>query len=152
MKITQEKIVESLPKLIVLAIAFYNFAWTSWQNSQGCSGLICPWYNTGEFHYPQFSLLIASFLLFIPRIWSYSISVLTSGYFAISWVMMAVKWLWTTDYSLSYRIEITTSSYFGNPLQIWESQLLIAVTIFSFAGYFLWKMIKQSNFVNGISE
>lgn len=133
MKILQSKIVKSLPKIIVFAIVFYNFVWTYWQNSKGCNGLICPWFQNGEFLYPQFFFLLAAFLLFIPRIWSYSISVLISGYFALPWMWMIINWLWTNNYSLSFWGQLIKSQYFGHPLQVWESQIVIVMIIFTAA-------------------
>ena len=138
MKITQDRIVKSLPKVIIFGIAFYNFVWIVLQNLNHFSAcVICPWYITDSFPNEAFLILIAAYLLFIPHWIAKSISVLISGYFAISWMWMIVNWFWTTDYSLSYRIKIIMSSYFGHPLQIWESQVVIAVTIFGFAVYYL---------------
>jgi hypothetical protein len=131
-----DNFVKSLLKFIVFAIAFYNFVWIIWQNKNHFSAcVICPWYITDSFPIEAFLLLIASYLLFIGRFWSYTISVLTSGYFAVLWTWMFIKWCWTTDYSLSYRLEIITSSYFGNPFEVWESQIVIALTIFALAIY-----------------
>ncbi len=137
MKLFQNKFIRSLPKVILFLITFYNFVWASWQNLQGCSGVSCPWFLTGEFHYPQFFLFLASLLFLIQRLWSYLLSMLISGYFAITWTSMIVKWFWTTDYSLAYRWKIITSQYFGHPLQIWESQCVIALMIFSFASFYV---------------
>lgn len=138
MRITQDKIVKGLPKIILFGIAFYNFVWIVWQNLNHFSAcVICPWYITHSFPNEAFLLLIAAYLLFIPRIWSYAISFLISGYFAVSWTWLIVNWFWTTDYSLSYRIKIIMSSYFGHPLQIWETQVVIAAIIFGFAVYYL---------------
>lgn len=134
MKIIQSRVVKSLPKLIVFGITFYNFVWIVLQNlNHFAACVICPWYITDSFPIEAFLLLIAAYLLFIPRIWSYSISVLISGYFALSWIWLIAKWFWTTDYSLSYRIKIITSSYFGHPLQVWESQVVIVMMIFTAA-------------------
>lgn len=131
MKITQDRIVKILPKLIIFGIAFYNFAWAYWQtlDSMAGRGIGSPWYSTKDFPIAQFFLLIAAYLLFIPRIWSYAISVLISGYFSVSWMWMIADWFWTTDYSLTKRMEIITSSYFGNLLQIWECQIVISLMI-----------------------
>jgi hypothetical protein len=153
MRILQNKFVPSLPKVILFLITFYNFIWAYWQtlDSMAGRGIVSPWYSTKDFPIAQFLLLLAAYLLFIPRIWSYSISVLTSGYFAVSWMWMIVNWFLTTDYSLSYRIEIITSQYFGHPLQIWEIQAVIASLIFAISCYYFVKEIvrsqKQTDFV-----
>ena len=140
MKITQERVVKSLPKIIVFGIAFYNFTWIVWQNLNHFSAcVICPWYITDSFPIEAFLLLIAAYLLYIPRIWSYWVSVLISGYFVISWGLMIVNWFWTTNYSLSYWIETIKSQYFDNPLQIWESQIVLGMMIFVMAIYSLKK-------------
>lgn len=132
MRITQDKIVKGLPKIILFGIAFYNFVWIVWQNLNHFSAcVICPWYITDSFPNEAFLLLIAAYLLFIPHWIAKSISFLISGYFAVSWMWMIAHWFWTTDYSLSYRIKIIMSSYFGHPLQIWESQVVIAFTVFT---------------------
>lgn len=153
MRILQNKFVQNLLEVILFVIAFYNFAWVFWQtlDSMAGRGIGPQWYSTKDFPTAQLFLFIAVLLLFIPRIWSYSISVLTSGYFAISWTLMIVSWFWTTDYSNTKKIEIITSQYFGHPLQIWEIQAVIAISIFALSVYNLAKEIlrlqKQTDFV-----
>jgi hypothetical protein len=120
------------PRAVIFGVAFFNFLWLYWEtfDTMAGRGIAPAWYSTKDFPVAQFLLLVASLLLFIPRIWSYSVSVLTSGYFAISWTLTFIDWFRTTDFSLSYRMEIILSSYFGNPFQIWESQIIIVVLIF----------------------
>jgi hypothetical protein len=138
MKVLQNKFVRSLPKVILFVIAFYNFAWVYWQNISAVGAcVICPWYReTKDFPIDQFLLVTAAYILFIKNRWSYSLSVIISGYFSVSWILLITNWVWTTDYSLSQRFEIMNSQYYGNLLHIWESQIVIATAIFSFAIYY----------------
>lgn len=140
MKMLQDNFVKGLPKIIIFGIAFYNFVWIVWQNLNHFSAcVICLWYITDSFPIEAFLLLVAAYLLFIPHWIAKTFSVFTSGYFVISWGLMIVNWFWTTDYSLSFRIKIIMSSYFGHPLQIWESQIVLGLMIFVMAIYSLKK-------------
>ena len=109
------------PKAVIFGIALFNFLWTYFETLEPLAGrgIMPAWYSTKDFPLPQFLLFTVALLLYIPKIWSLTISVLVSGYFVVSWTLLYVDWFWTTNYSLPYRIEIITSSYFNNPLQIW---------------------------------
>jgi hypothetical protein len=132
--------------VILFAIAFYNFAWVYWQNLTWVGAcVVCPWYKLDEFPVAQFLLVIASYSFFIKNRWSYFLSVIISGYFSVSWLSLIIDWVWTTDYSLSQRFEIMMSQYYGNLLNIWESQAVIAAVIFGFAAYSLVKSFVNSD-------
>jgi hypothetical protein len=144
MKISQNKFVLSLPKVILFVIAFYNFVWTYLETLDPMAGrgIAAAWYSTKDFPLAQFLLVIAIYLLFIKNRWSYLLSVIISGYFSISWISLIIKWVWTTNYSSSERFNIITSGYNENPLTIWESQVALATVIFTLS---IFHLIKQIN-------
>jgi hypothetical protein len=143
MKILPNKFVRSLSKVIFLAITFYNFAWVYWQRITAFGDcMICPWYREiKDFPIDQFLLMIAVSLLFFKNRWSYSLSIIVSGYFSISWISLIIDWVRDTDYSFSRSFEIVKSQYYGNPLSLWESQVIIATAIFILSIYSLIKEI-----------
>ncbi len=138
MKILQNKFVRSLPKVILFAVAFYNFAWVYWQNLSGCRGVACPWYLEERFYDIPTYLLIASIFLLIPKLSSYILGAIFSGFHSIKWLVFIAQFLYYGKQTfLEYlnRIEI----YDNNPLTAFESQILLAITIFGFSVYTLIK-------------
>jgi hypothetical protein len=129
--------VPKLPNVILSAVAFCNFAWLFWQSLNVTVACVaCPWYYTEDFPIEAFLLLTASFVLFIHNCWSYLISFSVSGIILIQWVAFLGNFFYRTNQTISeYLSRIRMDE--NNPLTIWESQMVIATAVFSFAAYFL---------------
>lgn len=142
MKTFQNNFVKKLPKILIFSITFYNFVWIVWQNNlhSGVACVVCPWYITYSFPIEAFFLLIASYLLFIRRFWSSIISILLSGYFSFIWLWIIFGFVRINGMSV-FTEYLQTITFSENPLEIWESQVVIAITIFGFAIYNLIKEI-----------
>jgi hypothetical protein len=150
MNILQNKFVRSLPKVILFAITFYNFAWVYWQSldSMAGRGIASPWYSTKDFPLAQFLLIIASYSFFIKNRWSYFAGFLISGYYVVDWYLLLIRWFINGEHTFFGAFEIIIGEYHdNNPLTCWASQPIIATTIFSVVIYYLIKEItaKKSN-------
>jgi hypothetical protein len=140
MKILQNKFVRSLPKVILFVIAFYNFAWTYLETLDPMAGrgIAAAWYSTKDFPTEAFLFAVSSYLLFIPRRWSYALSFIISGYLSINRLLLLGGYFYNMEQTFrEYLSHIQINDY--NPLTVWESQALIAAVIFGFAAYSLVK-------------
>jgi hypothetical protein len=140
MKILQNKFVRSLPKVILFAIAFYNFAWVYQENLSGCMGVACAWFLENDMNDIPTYLLLASAFLLIPRLSSYALAATFSGFHSIKWLVFIANFVYKGEQTfLEYlnRIQI----YDNNPLTAFESQVILATAIFSLSIYCLLKEI-----------
>lgn len=142
MKILQNKFVQSLPKVILFAIAFYNFAWVYLHSLDPMAGRgIAPaWYSTKDFPLSQFLLVIAVYLLFIKNRWSYFAGFMISGFCLIDFYSILIPWFIRSERKIYDLVEsVNVQFHDNNPLTVWESQALIATLIFSLSIYCLLK-------------
>jgi hypothetical protein len=150
MKIFQNKFVQSLPKVILFAITFYNFVWVYWQNLSGCKGVACPLYLDNQFvYFPQFILLISACLLLFKFRFGIIFSIVTSGYYFFTWTWLFVSWLISFKPTIYYFVnEFSSQFHDNNPLTVWESQIVIATAIFSLSIYCLLKELSAKKSKN----
>jgi hypothetical protein len=136
MKILQNKFVRSLPKVILFLLAFYNFVWTYLETLDPMAGrgIAAAWYSTKDFPMEPFLFVVSSYLLFIPRRWSYALSFIISGYLSINWVFLLGDYFYKMSQTFrEYLSRLQIDDY--NPLTVWESQAVLATAIFILATY-----------------
>lgn len=85
--------------------------------------------------------MIAAYLLFIQHWVTKTISILLSGYFSFVWIWMLLSFIQKNELS-EFTKYLQTFTFNENPLEIWESQIVIALIIFGLAIYNL-KKIKE---------
>lgn len=132
------------PKAVIFGIALFNFLWVYWESLSGyLGGVSLPWYLDKEFAYtPQLFLLISASLLFFNFRLGYIFSIITSGYYIVSWGSIFYLWFsrGNTIYDLVKSINNQLEDY--NLLKAFESQIIIAAIIFTLSVYYLIKSFK----------
>jgi hypothetical protein len=97
-------------------------------------GIAAAWYSTKDFPMEPFLFAVSSYLLFIPRRWSYTLSFLISGYLSINWLLFLGGYFYRMSQTFSeYLSHLKIDDY--NPLTVWESQAVLATAIFILATY-----------------
>jgi hypothetical protein len=140
MKILQNKFVRSLPKVILFLLAFYNFAWVYFENLSGCMGVACAWFLDDKVSDIPAYLLLASIFLLVPRLSSYTLAAIFSGFHSIKWLVFIAKFVYNGDQTFRQYLE-QIPIYDNNPLTAFESQVILATAIFSLSIYCLLKEI-----------
>jgi hypothetical protein len=102
MKILQNKFLGNLPKVILVVITFYNFAWIYWQNLTWVGACVgCPWYRLEGFPIEPFLFVLACSLLFVENRFIYAVSFIISGYLSISWLIFLGSFFFKMDQTFS---------------------------------------------------
>jgi hypothetical protein len=137
MKVLQNKFLGNLPKVVLVVITFYNFAWIYWQNLTWVGVCVaCPWYRLEGFPVEPFLFVLASYLLFIENGFVYSVSCVIGGYLSINWLIFLGSFFFKMDQTFFEYVNRMKMEE-NNPLTILESQAVIALLVFSLATYSL---------------
>ena len=135
----KSKAIYILPKLIVFALAFYNFIslWFASNVFTGIACAACPWYFDWSYiNEPSVLLLAASFLL-LNKFRSYLASFGLSGFILVKGLYLINKSGWTEWIDFLQKQWETRIDLETEILKIWEIQIVLALIIFSSAVFYI---------------